>query len=254
MNLQEFKNQHKEFTIRPCKKLFFDKYPVKLKIRWDGCTFLNGRAHRFYDRRVPDWVKNDPKIIPANITKIKLRGRMIELDPAEFHAMYKFLEKNPPIHCRFDDSYSRGTMHFYFMSVSEANEWLQKAPTSVRSDFPEIYAPFQDLSVGELIANPKITAKGYKYRINFKSFRLDLGDRKKYAQLLSNLGNDIKVPTSFDHVLNGDWGANRTVWYLSNKYVYTKDQSSMTYLTLALPNMIHSVQDLVSKKEISWQK
>jgi len=245
MKLSQFKKLHPLNRYSETKKLFFDAYPIKIKIRWDGCRLL----HRHGKEKPPAWITSaagtDLK------TMLVLRGETITIDPTEFRNLYKFLKENPPPKIRYDDprySSNGGHIFLYFMHFDEAHEYLSKFPYN--NKMVEITAPLIDLQVGQVVVADHFIEAGYRYRVNLNTFVIERTELKRYRDHFKRCEDEIYLPPSFKRTLWEEWGPKRTSWWMSNKYFYTADLKIVTLMGLSLPNLIKSVNDLVTNKEI----
>ena len=253
MNLQEFQKKHQlNYTVT--KKLYFDKYPIKVKLAWNGSRFLVGRQRTkrgaiSAGRKIPQWLKSSKHSEPTNVI---IRGRKITINPIEFRQLYNYLQEHKADKMRVEDSYQCSTVHFYFGDFSSADIFLEHFP--FKEKLIEVSIPHSTLVTGQIVVLKPITDAGYRYRVNLKDFVLYKNENHKdIGRIFKNFGDEIKLPQSFSNQLYKQWDEKRTQTYLTNKYFYTKDLSTVTYLVLALPNLVKSVNDLISHKDASWQ-
>jgi hypothetical protein len=252
MNLQAFKKKWPCNKYVETKKLFFDQYPVKLKFGLTGCRLLNRKKH------VPRWITEEGCGGHETAYVTVRKDREIRVNATVFRSIYRFLGTTPPPNIRFDDPIyyinTVGHFHTYFPDLESAHKWIAKFPHPEL--LVEVSVPYNELKPGDLVVPDSITAEGFKYRINLNPFTIDLSNKARYATIFKNFSDEIRVAPSLADVLwKGEkmWGPKRNQWWLRNKYFYVRDLSVVTFVTLAFPNLVQSVSNLVTKEETPWQ-
>lgn len=245
MNLQQFMKKYPNLAYTETKKLIYNKYPIKLKVRFNGCYFF-----RFKERNLPTWIKTDTKITTVRLTHPNVK---IQVDPVEFRLMHKVIGEKLHNEIRIDAPHYVNAHHimFYFDSLKSTDKFLSRFPFMEK--IVNISVAGENLTAGEIVVSDSLIKQGFKYKVSLRPFTINKEDVSKYTSILDS--NDVFMPGELHKAVLNKWPNElRNSWRMYNKSIYVKDLQIATMLGLAFGNIVQSINTLTASEKKTWQK
>lgn len=220
----------------PVKKMFHGQYLNKIVVYCPAArTILVNSEYELTSvlhRRISDRLLYNWGGSWSNAYQSEILQKHSNLDQLKyFHRLYKN-RKDTKIQFRIEEPYisiySNDEQYLYdIIDGSLCNDRLLEVhrPSS-------IYAK-NHLLKGEIVSS---NYSAYNFKIYLKSYRFEsLKQQKDLANKLSNLEDCLKIPNKIKNFFQSD------NLFFSGGYFYCKDEETITFIRLAMPELVSSI-------------